>query len=183
MADSGYLQWFRRVMWLGVAANVIVAVFSIAKTDTVLELLKLRWRTFSLAAIRGVSSDPPLGFYVPAAIDRRATLPAIFASSADLRRRFFLHRRRWLHRVRLFDLTFGCPRQFYWPWPFVHPAKLENRKPIMKKASCGLACWASSCSWSAASAGSSMTSCSARNFQFSLRIAIISNTGRSGTTV
>ena len=41
MTDNGYLLWFRRVMWLGIASNVIVAVFSIARTAMVLDLLKL----------------------------------------------------------------------------------------------------------------------------------------------
>jgi len=112
MADSGYLQWFRRVMWLGVAANVIVAVFSIAKTDTVLELLKLPlaeplvWPRFAAFLLILLS-----GFYVPAAIDpSRNLFAAIFAVVCRFGGvAFFSIVGGGYIAFGLFDLTFGLP--------------------------------------------------------------------------
>ena len=81
MGDNGYLLWFRRVMWLGIASNVIAAVFSITKTAMVLELLKLPpadplvWPHFAAFLLILLS-----GFYVPAALDpSRNVFAAIFA--------------------------------------------------------------------------------------------------------
>jgi hypothetical protein len=81
MTDNGYLLWFRRVMWLGIASNVIVAVVSIARTAMVLELLKLPpaeplvWPRFAAFLLILLS-----GFYVPAALDpSRNVFAAIFA--------------------------------------------------------------------------------------------------------
>src|ERR1700757_4465055 len=41
MSESSYLAWFRRVMWLGIIANVALALLSIFRTELVLELIGL----------------------------------------------------------------------------------------------------------------------------------------------
>ena len=81
MKDSGYLLWFRRVMWLGIISNVIVALVSITQTPMVLELLKLPpadpliWPRFAAFLLILLS-----GFYIPAALDPTGNLfAAIFA--------------------------------------------------------------------------------------------------------
>ncbi|MGC2222784.1 MAG: hypothetical protein WA624_10650 [Methylocella sp.] len=81
MSDNGYLLWFRRVMWLGIVSNVIVAVVSITQTPMVLEFLKLPpaeplvWPRFASFLLILLS-----GFYVPAALDpSRNIFAAIFA--------------------------------------------------------------------------------------------------------
>jgi hypothetical protein len=97
MTDNGYLRWFRRVMWLGIASNVIVTVFSIAKTARVLELLKLLpaepliWSRFAAFLMILLS-----GFYVPAALDpARNLFAAIFAVVCRFGGvAFFIHHRR-----------------------------------------------------------------------------------------
>jgi hypothetical protein len=78
MRESGYLLWFRRVMWLGIVSNVIVALVSIAQTPMVLEFLKLPpaeplvWPRFAAFLLILLS-----GFYIPAALDPSGN---IFAS-------------------------------------------------------------------------------------------------------
>lgn len=112
MTDSSYLLWFRRVMWLGIAANVIVAIFSIAKTDIVLEFLKLPpaeplvWPRFAAFLLILLS-----GFYVPAAIDPpRNLFAAIFAVVCRFGGVAFFSITGGRYIVfGLFDLTFGLP--------------------------------------------------------------------------
>lgn len=81
MSDNGYLVWFRRVMWLGIVSNVIVAVVSITQTPMVLEFLKLPpaeplvWPRFASFLLILLS-----GFYIPAALDPSGNVfAAIFA--------------------------------------------------------------------------------------------------------
>ncbi len=112
MTDSSYLLWFRRVMWLGITANVAVAIFSIAKTDTVLEFLKLPqaeplvWPRFAAFLLILLS-----GFYVPAAIDPpRSLFAAVFAVVCRFGGVAFFSITGGRYIVfGLFDLTFGLP--------------------------------------------------------------------------
>jgi hypothetical protein len=81
MKESSYLLWFRRVLWLGIIANVLVGIVSIAFTPMVLELLRLPpaeplvWPRFSAFMLILLS-----GFYVLAARNpSHNVLAAIYA--------------------------------------------------------------------------------------------------------
>ncbi|MGC2224588.1 MAG: hypothetical protein WA624_20655 [Methylocella sp.] len=130
MRDSVYLLWFRRVMWLGIVSNIIVALVSITQTPMALEFLKLPpaeplvWPRFAAFLLILLS-----GFYVPAAIDPSGN---IFASIFAVVCRF--------GGVVFFSIVGGatlylgssisfsdCRRRFYWAAPLLHPTRPENR--------------------------------------------------------
>ena len=75
--EGGALRWFRRLMWAGIIANVVVGIVSIAYTPQVLALAKvdpatpLVWPRLSAMLVMLLA-----GFYVPAAID-----PGIFVGA------------------------------------------------------------------------------------------------------
>jgi hypothetical protein len=64
------VRWFRRIMWLGIAVNVAVAVPALFSPNTVLGLLKIEaaatpiWVSFAANLLILLSL-----FYIPAAID------------------------------------------------------------------------------------------------------------------
>ena len=70
MPRNAALIWFRRVMWLGIVANIVVALISIAMTPTVLNLLGLPiaqplvWPRFAAFLLILLSI-----FYISAALD------------------------------------------------------------------------------------------------------------------
>jgi hypothetical protein len=70
MEESNFLVWFRRVVWAGIAANLLLALVAITATTSVIELLRLPpaeplvWPRFASFLLILLS-----GFYVPAAID------------------------------------------------------------------------------------------------------------------
>jgi hypothetical protein len=81
LQDNRYLTWFQRVMWCGIAANIVVAVISIADTPAVLNLLRLPpaeplvWPHFAAFLLILLSV-----FYIPAALDPvRHRFAAVFA--------------------------------------------------------------------------------------------------------
>ncbi len=69
-AENRALRWFRRVTWIGIAANLIVAAVSLVAPDRVLALLALEpatpliWPRFAVFLLILLT-----GFYVPGAID------------------------------------------------------------------------------------------------------------------
>ena len=79
--EDGALRWFRRLMWAGIIANVVVGIASIAYTPQVLALAKvdpatpLVWPRLSAMLVMLLA-----GFYIPAAIDACAhRFSAVFA--------------------------------------------------------------------------------------------------------
>ena len=79
--EDGALRWFRRLMWAGIIANVVVGIASIAYTPQVLALAKvdpatpLVWPRLSAMLVMLLA-----GFYIPAAIDPCAhRFSAVFA--------------------------------------------------------------------------------------------------------
>jgi hypothetical protein len=81
MQTQTCLTWFRRVMWLGIAANIVVAGISIALTPAVLGWLQLPpaqplvWPRFAAFLLILLSV-----FYVPSALDPgRNRFAAVFA--------------------------------------------------------------------------------------------------------
>jgi hypothetical protein len=112
MSESSYLAWFRRVMWLGIIANVALALLSIFRTELVLELIGLPpasplvWPRFASFLLILLS-----GFYLPAAIDPKGNLfAAVFAVVCRFGgvAFFSIIGGRYI-LFGLFDLTFGLP--------------------------------------------------------------------------
>lgn len=112
MGENHYLLWFRRVVWAGIVANVLVAVVSIAAPTTVLEFLKLPpaeplvWPRFAAFLLILLS-----GFYIPAAIDPlRNLFNSIFTVVCRFGGVCFFSIVGGGYIVfGLFDLTFGLP--------------------------------------------------------------------------
>jgi hypothetical protein len=113
MRDSGYLLWFRRVMWLGIISNVIVALLSITQTPMVLEFLKLPpaeplvWPRFAAFLLILLS-----GFYIPAALNPSGNIFAsIFAVVCRFGGVIFFSIVGGRYIVfGLFDFIFGLPQ-------------------------------------------------------------------------
>jgi hypothetical protein len=113
MRDSGYLLWFRRVMWLGIISNVIVALVSITQTPMVLEFLKLPpaeplvWPRFAAFLLILLS-----GFYIPAALNPSGNIFAsIFAVVCRFGGVIFFSIVGGRYIVfGLFDFIFGLPQ-------------------------------------------------------------------------
>jgi hypothetical protein len=113
MRDNTYLTWFRRVMWVGIVANIGVASFSIAATPRVLDWLQLPpaqplvWPRFAAFLLILLSI-----FYVPSALDPvRNRFAAIFAVICRFGGVvFFLIIGGGYIVFGLFDFVFGLPQ-------------------------------------------------------------------------
>ncbi len=112
MTESLCLVWFRRVMWLGIIANVVLALLAMFRTEMVLDLIGLPqasplvWPRFASFLLILLS-----GFYVPAAIDPKGNLfAAIFAVICRFGGVGFFSVIGGRYIVfGLFDLAFGLP--------------------------------------------------------------------------
>jgi hypothetical protein len=106
-------MWFRALMWLGIAANVITASISIVWTEAVLDLLHLEmaqplvWPRFAAFLLILLSI-----FYIPSAIDpfinRYSAVVAILCRFGGVGF-FALVGGRYIV-FGLFDLAFGLPQ-------------------------------------------------------------------------
>ncbi len=124
MKDSGYLLWFRRVMWLGIISNLLVGIVSIAFTPMALELLQLPpaeplvWPRFSAFMLILLS-----GFYVPAAHDPShnifAAIYAVVCRFGGVT--FFSIVGGGYILFALYDFIFGLPEAILLGLAFVHP--------------------------------------------------------------
>jgi hypothetical protein len=129
MRDSGYLLWFRRVMWLGIVSNVIVALVSITQTPMVLEFLKLPpaeplvWPRFAAFLLILLS-----GFYIPAALNPSGNIFAsIFAVVCRFGGVIFFSIVGGRYIVfGLFDFIFGLPQAILLGCAFAS-SRPENR--------------------------------------------------------
>jgi mono/diheme cytochrome c family protein len=112
-AEDPALRWFRRLVWAGIVANVIVGVVSIAYTPQVLELAKvdpatpLVWPRLSAMLIMLLA-----GFYIPAAIDPCAhRFAAVFAVVCRFAGTIFMAVVGGHYIIfGLFDFIFGAPQ-------------------------------------------------------------------------
>jgi mono/diheme cytochrome c family protein len=112
-AEDPALLWFRRLVWAGIVANVIVGVVSIAYTPQVLELAKvdpatpLVWPRLSAMLIMLLA-----GFYIPAAIDPCAhRFAAVFAVVCRFAGTIFMAVVGGHYIIfGLFDFIFGAPQ-------------------------------------------------------------------------
>src|SRR5689334_19452116 len=110
---SGAAQWFSRVVWLGIVANLALAVPTLVIPAQLLEMSNLPvtvpivWTQFSALLLILLSA-----FYVPAALDPlRYTLVAwlsVFARLAGVIF-FVLFQAREYHMLGYFDLVFFVP--------------------------------------------------------------------------
>jgi hypothetical protein len=113
MQTQSCLTWFRRIMWLGIVANIVVAAISIAATPAVLDLLRLPlaqplvWPRFAAFLLILLSI-----FYVPSALDPlRNKFAAIFAVICRFGGvAFFLIVGGGYIVFGLFDFVFGLPQ-------------------------------------------------------------------------
>jgi hypothetical protein len=113
MQRQNCLTWFKRVMWLGIVANIVVAVISIAVTQAVLDLLRLPpaqplvWPRFAAFLLILVSI-----FYIPSALDPvRNRFAAVFAVVCRFGGViFFLIVGGGYIAFGLFDFAFGLPQ-------------------------------------------------------------------------
>jgi hypothetical protein len=107
------VQWFKWLMWLGIAGNAVCAVISIGWTDAVLNLLQLEmaqplvWPRFAAFLLILLSI-----FYIPSAIDplahRYSAIVAILCRFGGVV--FFTIIGGRYIMFGLFDLTFGLPQ-------------------------------------------------------------------------
>jgi hypothetical protein len=105
--------WFRRLMWLGIGANLVVAAASLAVPERVLGFLGLEpaqplvWPRFAAFLLVLLS-----GFYLPSAIDPlRNTYAAVAAVVARFGGVAFFSLVGGRYVVfGLFDLVFGLPQ-------------------------------------------------------------------------
>ena len=119
-------QCFKVLMWLGIAANVIVAIISIIWTDAVLNLLHIEiahpviWPRFAAFLLILLSI-----FYVPSAIDplyhRYSAVVAVICRFAGFG--FFTIVGGRYIIFGLFDLTFGLPQAvlLFFAWKLSQP--------------------------------------------------------------
>jgi hypothetical protein len=113
MHANPYLTWFRYVMWLGIVANIGVALVSIAATQTVLDWLQLPtaqpvvWPRFAAFLLILLSI-----FYVPSALDPwQNRFTAVFAVICRFGGvAFFLIVGGGYVVFGLFDFVFGLPQ-------------------------------------------------------------------------
>src|SRR5205807_9435761 len=110
-STDGALRWFRRLMWAGIIANLVVGIVSIAYTPQVLALAKvdpatpLVWPRLSAMLVMLLA-----GFYIPAAIDPNAhRFAAVFAVVCRFARPIFMAVVvRYYITFGLFDFVFGA---------------------------------------------------------------------------
>ena len=110
---AAYVRWFRILMWLGIAANVALALTSMIWTEAVLNFLHLEiahplvWPRFACFLLILLSI-----FYVPAGIDplvhRYSAVVAIICRFGGFA--FFSIVGGGYIVFGLFDLTFGLPQ-------------------------------------------------------------------------
>src|SRR5260221_12576339 len=111
--EDGALRWFRRLMWAGIIANVVVGIVSIAYTPQVLALAKvdpatpLVWPRLSAMLVMLLA-----GFYIPAAIDPCAhRFSAVFAVVCRFAGTIFMAVVGGHYIIfGLFDFVFGAPQ-------------------------------------------------------------------------
>src|SRR5260221_9032663 len=111
--EDGALRWFRRLMWAGIIANVVVGIVSIAYTPQVLALAKvdpatpLVWPRLSAMLVM-----LPPGFFIPAAIDPCAhRFSAVFAVVCRFAGTIFMAVVGGHYIIfGLFDFVFGAPQ-------------------------------------------------------------------------
>ena len=125
--EDGALRWFRRLMWAGIIANVVVGIVSIAYTPQVLALAKvdpatpLVWPRLSAMLVMLLA-----GFYVPAAIDPCAhRFSAVFAVVCRFAGTVFMAVVGGHYIIfGLFDFVFGAPQAIclYLAWQRMKPA-------------------------------------------------------------
>jgi hypothetical protein len=111
-ASAPALVWFSRLIWLGIVANIVVALIAIAWPSAVLAFLHLEpaqplvWPRFAAFLLILLSI-----FYVPAAIDPvRNRFAATFAVICRFGGVFFFALIGGYILFRLFDLVFGLPQ-------------------------------------------------------------------------
>lgn len=112
MDKNRYLVWYSRVVWVGIAANLLLALVAIAATSTVLEILNLPlaeplvWPRFAAFLLILLS-----GFYVAAAIDPlRSLYSSVFTVACRFGGVVFFSIVGGNYIVfGLFDLVFGLP--------------------------------------------------------------------------
>ena len=112
-AEDPALRWFRRLVWAGIVANLVVGIVSIAYTPQVLELAKvdpatpLVWPRLSAMLIMLLA-----GFYIPAAIDPCAhRFAAVFAVVCRFAGTIFMAVVGGHYIIfGLFDFIFGAPQ-------------------------------------------------------------------------
>jgi hypothetical protein len=111
--SAGAVRWFSRVVWLGIAANLALAVPTLLMPARMLAFSRLPitepllWTQFSALLLILLSA-----FYVPAAIDpRRYRLVAWLSVLARLAGVVFfvLFQPREYHLLGYFDLVFFVP--------------------------------------------------------------------------
>src|SRR6266480_2399679 len=132
-AEGGALQWFRRLVWLGIIANVVVGIVGVAAPAQVLAFLKLdpasplvwpRCAAFFLILLSC--------FYIPAAVDPCAhRFSAVFAVACRFAGFAFFAVVGGRYIVfGLYDLLFGAPQAIclYLAWRKRKEAA-ENRPP------------------------------------------------------
>ena len=110
------LRWFRRLVWAGIVANVVVGIVSIAYTAQVLALAKvdpatpLVWPRLSAMLIMLLA-----GFYIPAAIDPCAhRFAAVFAVVCRFAGTIFMAVVGGHYIIfGLFDFIFGAPQAIF----------------------------------------------------------------------
>ena len=113
MQLNAALTWFRRAMWFGIVANIVVALISIAMSPAVLDLLGLPfaqplvWPRFAAFLLILLSI-----FYVPAALDpagnRFTSIFAVICRFGGVA--FFSIVGGGYIAFGLFDFVFGLPQ-------------------------------------------------------------------------
>src|ERR1700756_909942 len=114
--EDGALRWFRRLMWAGIIANVVVGIVSIAYTPQVLALAKvdpatpLVWPRLSAMLVMLLA-----GFYIPAAIDPCThRFAAVFAVVCRFAGTTFMALVDGHYIIfGLFDFIFGAPQAIF----------------------------------------------------------------------
>jgi hypothetical protein len=133
LTGSGHAaaNWFKTLMWIGIAANIIVAVISIIWTDAVLNFLNLDmassriWPRFAAFLLILLTI-----FYIPAALDpfvhRYAAAVSIMCRFAGVA--FFAIVGGRYIVFGLFDLIFGLPQAVLLAIAWRVPAHLLETK-------------------------------------------------------
>jgi hypothetical protein len=104
-------RWFRRIVWLGIAANVVLAIASIAAPDQMVQFSRLPTVTPNLwVRFAGVLLILLSAFYAPAAIDPdRYRANAWLAVASRLAGVIFFMGEPAYRMLGLFDLLFFVP--------------------------------------------------------------------------
>ncbi|MGA7490529.1 MAG: cytochrome c [Xanthobacteraceae bacterium] len=132
-SEPSALRWYRRLVWAGIAANIVVGIVSIAFTAQVLALARvdpatpLVWPRLSAMLVMLLA-----GFYIPAAIDPCAhRFAAVFAVVCRFAGTIFMAVVGGHYIIfGLFDFIFGAPQAIclYLAWERMRAAA-EGRAP------------------------------------------------------